>query len=185
LGWIRWSNFADKPDEGVQLSTARKLADILLSLNACLYSQWLPGEENVIADSLSRDFHIDDSHLANLLLSHFPDQVPFGLTILPVPPNIASWLTSLLLSQLQKDPWLKEPTQSKFALGLGFNAILVPLACNLTPSLISSRPNKEQKSSVPLLTPSEKVDFAMQHTINPSSLIQPHPPWTAYHRSSS
>ena len=48
----------------------------------------------MIADSLSRDFHIDDSHLANLLLSHFPDQVPFGLTILPVPPNIASWLTA-------------------------------------------------------------------------------------------
>jgi hypothetical protein len=41
---------------------------------ACLYSQWFPGSMNDISDSLSRDFHISNSHLANLLLSWFPEQ---------------------------------------------------------------------------------------------------------------
>jgi len=185
LGWICRSNFSDKPDKVVQLSTARKLADIILSLNVCLYSQWFSGEENIITDSLSRDFHECDSHLASLLLSNFPDQVPFGLKILPIPPNIVSWLTCLMLSQPQKEQWSKEPIQSKFVLGLGPNNILPPLDCNQNPSLTSFLPNNEQRSSVPSLTPSEKVEFAMQNIINPSSLIQFDLAWTAYHRSLS
>jgi len=82
LGWLRKTNFAERPDEGVQLSTARKLASLILETNSNLYSQWFPGDQNYIADSLSRDFHIDDTSLANLLSLHFPEQVPFGLTIL-------------------------------------------------------------------------------------------------------
>jgi len=39
MGWLRKSNFADKPDEVVQLATARKLADLLLESESCLYSQ--------------------------------------------------------------------------------------------------------------------------------------------------
>jgi len=112
LGWLRKSNFADKVDEMVQLSTARKLADIMLSSNIGLFSQWFPGEENVVADSLSRDFHLSDVDLSNLLLLHCPDQVPFGLKILPVPPDIISWLTCLLLSQPQEAPWTKALTRS-------------------------------------------------------------------------
>jgi len=110
MGWLRKSNFADRTDEQVQFSTARKLADILLTTETCLYSQWFPGEENLIADSLSRDFHISDSCLSDLLLTHFPEQAPFGLRILLIPPEIASWLTCLLLSQPQKEQWLKAPT---------------------------------------------------------------------------
>jgi hypothetical protein len=90
MGWLRKSNFANKPDETVQLSTAQKLADLILGSESCLYSQWFSRSQNAIADSLSRDFHINDTHLCDLLLSHFLDQVPFGLTILPVPPDIVS-----------------------------------------------------------------------------------------------
>jgi hypothetical protein len=56
MGWLRKSNFANKPDETVQLSTAQKLADLILGSESCLYSQWFPGSHNAIADSLSRDF---------------------------------------------------------------------------------------------------------------------------------
>jgi len=107
---LRKSNFADRTDKQVHFSTARKLADILLTTETCLYSQWFPGEENLITDSLSRDFHISDSCLSDLLLTHFPEQAPFGLRILLIPPEIASWLTCLLLSQPQKEQWLKAPT---------------------------------------------------------------------------
>jgi hypothetical protein len=103
---------------------ARKLASLILETNSNLYSQWFPGDQNYITDSLSRDFHIDDTSLANLLSLHFPEQVPFGLTILPVPPEIVSWLTCLLRSQQQKEPWSKEPTRSKFALGVASSSTL-------------------------------------------------------------
>jgi hypothetical protein len=75
-------------------------------------------------DELSRDFHIEDSHLSELLMFHFPEQVPFGLKILPVPPDIVSWLTCLLLSQPQVDQWSKVPMRSKFALGLASRSTL-------------------------------------------------------------
>jgi hypothetical protein len=146
-----------------------KLADLILGSESCLYSQWFPGSQNAIADSLSRDFHINDTHLCDLLLSHFPDQGPFGLTILPVPPDIVSWLTCLLLSQLLKEPWLKEPTRSNFTLGLGFNAISPPLNSPQIPTSTASANSKRQRFSVPSLMPSKKVDLALESLALPSN----------------
>jgi hypothetical protein len=185
MGWLKKSNFADKPDEVVQLATARKLADILIETESCLFSQWFTGALNNIADSLSRDFHIESSHLCSLLLSHFPDQAPFGLTILPVPPEIVYWLTSLLRSQPLPEPWSKEPTRSKFALGLDSNATSMQLVYPPTPFSTDSHNFSEQRFSAHLLKPSEKVAFVMDHLVTPSSQSQSVPPWTVYHRSLS
>jgi hypothetical protein len=115
----------------------------------------VPRISNSIADSLSRDFHINNTPLCDLLLSHFPDQAPLGLTILPVPPDIVSWLTCLLLSQLLKEPWLKEPMQSNFTLGLGFNATSTPLDSTLTPTSIVFPSFNDQRFLAPSLTPSK------------------------------
>jgi hypothetical protein len=185
LGWLRKSNFADKSDEHVQLSTARKLADIILDNESCLYSQWFPGESNVIADSLSRDFHIPNSQLSHLLASHFPDQAPFGLQILPVPPNIVSWLTCLLLSQPQELPWSKEPTRSRFALGLASKPTSGPSESKETHSSIPSPASRGLRYLAPSPTPSEKAAFVMDHVVKPSSQSPSDPPWTAFHRSLS
>jgi hypothetical protein len=95
-GWLRKSNFTEKPEETVQLTTAQQLASILIQTKSCLYSQWFPGGDNSVSDSLSRDFHINNNVLSNLLSSHFPKQTPFGLKILQLPKEIDSWLTSLL-----------------------------------------------------------------------------------------
>jgi hypothetical protein len=184
LGWLRKPNFADKCDEFVQLSTARKLADILISTESCLYSQWFPGEKNLAADALSRDFHIDDTNLAQLFTFNFPDQIPFGLQILPVPPDIVSWLTCLLRSQPQDQLWSKEPTQSKFALGLASKGIWASSE-SMTLSSTSSRDYNESRYSAHSLTPSERGDFVMEHVVRPSSLNQSDPPWTAFQRSLS
>ena len=63
-GWIRKSNFpsADEsdPEINVKLQAARKAASILMEKEACVYSQWVPGDENDITDSLSRDLHSSD-----------------------------------------------------------------------------------------------------------------------------
>ena len=97
-GWLRKSNFAEEDDEFIQLVTARKLASLVMDSKSCIYSQWFLGESNSISDSLSRDFHVDPSHLCNLLCDNFPLQVPFGLRLLLLPNEIVSWVTSLLLS---------------------------------------------------------------------------------------
>ena len=60
------------------------------------FSQWFKGKENDVSDSLSRDHHIDDDTLTNLLHLHYPEQVPGQLKIVPLPKEIASWLTSVL-----------------------------------------------------------------------------------------
>jgi hypothetical protein len=183
MRWLHKSNFADRQDEFVQLSSARRLAAILLEANCCLFSQWFPGNYNSIADSLSRDFHINDGHLSNLLPSHFPHQAPFGLTILPVPPEIVSWLTCLLLSQPQKEPWSKEPTRSKFALGVISENISSTLESSMITTSISSPDLNGLRSSAHLVTQSEKADFVMDTVVKSSNLNQLEPPWTAYRRS--
>jgi hypothetical protein len=116
-GWLKKSNFADKEDENVQLTTARQLGQLLIRSKSCLYSQWFPGDENAISDSISRDFHLPMPTLTNLLVSSIPDQVPFGLKILPLHTEISSWLICLLRNQPQKEQWSKVPLRSKFARG--------------------------------------------------------------------
>jgi hypothetical protein len=184
-GWLRKSNFADREDEIIQLTAARKLAELLIQSESCLYSQWFPGDKNSISDSLSRDFHIPPSNLSVLLQSYYPDQAPFGLTILPLPPNIASWLTCLLLSQPQKEPWLKEQTTSKFAHGTDFKPTFTRLEYSQTHSSTISPVTKKLKYSAPLLSPSEKVDLVLKNFSNPSNQSQLEPPWTAWLRPSS
>ncbi len=180
-GWLKKSNFADKTDEVVQLTTAHQLASITIQTNSCLYSQWFPGEENVVSDSLSRDFHIHSDTLSQLLSSYFPKQVPFGLKIQPLPTEIVSWLTSLLRNQPQREQWSKELTPSKFALGIDINNICYPLDYKTIHSLTTSTDHSNIKYSAPSLNPSERVDFVLEH-LNISNLSQSEPPWTAWHR---
>ena len=53
----------------------------------------------------------------------------------------------------------------------------------MIPSLITSHHIKEPRYSALPLTPSERIDFAMESIIKPSSPIQSEPPWITYHRS--
>jgi hypothetical protein len=170
-GWLRNSNFSDKEDEAVQLTTARKLAELLILSESSLYSQWFPGKLNNISDSLSRNFHTPSSNLAFLLQS--------------LPPDFISWLTCLLLSQPQKELWSREPTRSKFALGLNSNLTYNQSDCPLTPTSTIYPVTKRSRSSVPLPSQSEKVHFVLENVIRPSNQNQSEPPWTVWLRPSS
>ena len=59
MGWLRRSNFREKNAHDVEWlakqKIARKLAEIVLETESCLYRQWFKGAENAVADSLSRD----------------------------------------------------------------------------------------------------------------------------------
>jgi hypothetical protein len=61
------------------------------------YSQWIKGTDNPVTDSLSWDHHLTDKELTYLLRLKYPQQVPQHFEIVPLPTEITSWLTSLLL----------------------------------------------------------------------------------------
>ena len=50
-----------------------------------LYTQWFPGKDNLVADSLFRDLHLPSNVLTNLLSSLIPEQLPsqFRISLLP------------------------------------------------------------------------------------------------------
>lgn len=76
---------------------------------SCFYSQWFTGDDNSVSDLLTHDFHVPSPMLTNLIASSVPQQVPFGLQILPLPTEISFWLICLLPSQPQKEQWSKVP----------------------------------------------------------------------------
>jgi hypothetical protein len=52
-GWLHKSNFAEVEDEITQMTKAQQLATIIIRSKGCLYSRWLEGGDNTVADSLS------------------------------------------------------------------------------------------------------------------------------------
>ena len=113
VGWLFKANFNPNIQQKQDL-VARHMARILLESETALYSQHIPGEENIIADSLSRDFHISDINLQLLLTSLFPQMAPKHLKILEtLPREITSWLESLQDSRTSASESLPAPSPSK------------------------------------------------------------------------
>ncbi len=100
-GWPRKSNFIKEGEDPIQakirLEVARLHATHYLSNGIREYSQWFHGADNNVADVLSRDNDRTDDELTQILHSHCPSQLPQHFEIVPLPNEIVSWLTSLLL----------------------------------------------------------------------------------------
>ncbi|KAL9178371.1 LOW QUALITY PROTEIN: hypothetical protein ACHAXT_000018 [Thalassiosira profunda] len=90
-GWLHSSNF-DPDLHPMHAEVAREHARVTMHHDACDYSQHLPGLHNVVADSLSRDFHLSHSKLTAMLYAAQPPYLPPQLSIVPLPPTIASWI---------------------------------------------------------------------------------------------
>lgn len=74
LGWLYKAFFSEaQPAHDV---VAQKLARILLDNDSALYSQHIRGKYNVVADALSRDFHLLEAHLILFLQTIFPYRHP-------------------------------------------------------------------------------------------------------------
>ena len=81
-----------------------------------MFSKNIPGEENVIDNSLSRDFHLTEKEFLDLLhnnLSH--NQVPDRLKIFNLPTETTSWLSSLGEYETKKSVFPGLQHQSKLA----------------------------------------------------------------------
>ena len=68
-GWLHKSSFVSV-DHSFHALVAEQLANKFISADSSLYSQHFAGHLNVIADSLSRDHHLSDSQLSQLLHQH-------------------------------------------------------------------------------------------------------------------
>ena len=118
------------------------------------YSQWFRGKDNVVADALSRDFHLNDKQLTNLLLLAVPTQMPSNFRISPLPEEIASWMTSLLLSLSKQTQLREEHTTSEIGRGDGGQTGVLPWASQLPFSIHTQKTNASHLSE-DLPTPSD------------------------------
>jgi len=61
-GWLKNSNFTEEDeantDTTAKLLAACHLAHVVQYVQYCLYSQWFPGEDNLVSDCLSHDIHL-------------------------------------------------------------------------------------------------------------------------------
>jgi hypothetical protein len=182
-GWMRRSNFTD--DDPVQLAVAREVATWLIREDCCLYSQWFPGTDNTVPDSLSRDHHLSTTDQLTLLQSHCPTQVPKDFEIRPVPPELVStmmtWLRNLPASK--QSP--KVPHRSKLATGGTTSTTSNKSSSTATPSSMSSIDSTVNVCWERLQRPS--VEMESKHTPMHQKrllqcLVQSEPPSTLYHR---
>ncbi len=129
MGWLRRSNFKESVEETGELESneewaikqeiARKAADIILEKEACLYSQWFAGAQNVAMDSTSRDglYLSPEAHIA-MLKFYTPKQTPANLVLRPLPNEIVSWIGSLLQRMPVQTQRLVKPKPSELLLGV-------------------------------------------------------------------
>ena len=103
----------------VKLEIEQEHASRLLEFECVNYSQWFPGDSNNVADALSQDFSLSDSHLTKLLFNLIFEQVPSSFKIAPLPQEIKSFLLSTL-ERLPGDSQTREKhTFSKIYHGQG------------------------------------------------------------------
>ena len=76
-GWQRKSNFPEDDNENkiqmrLKTEVSREHAWRMIKNNLKTYTQWFPGDENDLADSLSRDFHLTNKQLIHIFNSTIP-----------------------------------------------------------------------------------------------------------------
>ena len=180
IGWLYKSNFNVKSHPGHD-RVARKLAELLLETESSIESQHIKGTHNVIADSLSRDHHLKDTHLQFILTSLFPTQVPQNFKISStLPIAIIQWLDSL--KDISTNVEVSPPKLSRSKTGLFFDGEdSWTGVVSKTNSLMASQ--KHQKSQSSQHSSLLLEEMRMARTINPiSKAEQSCPPSTLYVR---
>jgi len=173
IGWLYKSNFNVKTQPGHD-KVARKLANLLLDSEASIESQHIKGTHNVIADSLSRDHHIKETHLQFILSSIFPSQVPKNFAISStLPEEITQWLESL--KGISTSVGVSPPKRYRSKTGLLYDGEdSWSDVVSKTNSLMDSQ--KRQKSPSCLHSLHLLDEMNMVSKINPISKVEPLPP---------
>jgi len=150
-GWLRKSNFKEDSEDAIQatirIEVARNHASRYMSKNVKEYSQWFPGNENNVADALSRDWDRSDSELTNTLYFFVPTQMPKNFNIVPLPNEITSWVTSLLQRLPVKEQYREKHTTTTIGRGTDGHSIATPLGSETISFSTTSQNHNEQESS--------------------------------------
>jgi len=186
-GWLKKSNFMEKEEHHQQTKAKRLLARShalrLLANDVKEYSQWFPGKENDVADSLSRDFHLSNAELTSLLHRFFPSQTPSTFRIHPLPPEIESWLCAWLQSMPEGVRSQEIRRRSMIARGAAGKAFLNQFRSKMTSSSTNSNPQPEHDCCPSSPNPSEK-DNLVKAMVGPWLRQLVDMPWTVWHRPS-
>jgi hypothetical protein len=141
-GWSHKSNF-ESEQRPAHLKVARRLGTLQLEGKFQLVNEWIAGEENTIADSLSRDTHLPiDVHVA-LLTAHFPLQMPAGFRLTPLPDAIISWVHSILRNLPELNAACPKRTRSELVSGRDGSPSWPPTIAATTLSSKSSTETKQ------------------------------------------
>ena len=121
--------------------------------DACDYSQHIAGISNVVADCLSRDFHLSISKLTSMLYAVNPPYLPTQLKIIPLSPTIVSWIGSLALNQPKRRVLPSKHTPSTLAEAGVTGWHSTGTTTSATPCWITSAHPKKYSSSELSCTP--------------------------------
>ena len=181
MGWLRRSNFKETNEDDnewlVKQQVARKVASLVLQSDTMLYHQWFKGEQNVVADSLSRDlYYLNMKSHEQFLHSVAPSQLPSNFHIKAVPAEICSFIISILEQLPVKKLRLIPQKPSEIALGnvgilsslaLGSKNTPTSKGCQNLPKISSSQHSPKQSEKP--LSHQEITNFWWKQQSSPPS----------------
>jgi hypothetical protein len=116
-GWLKKTFFSeaamDPSKSTIRLKIARKHAGLFIHHNIKEYSQWFPGKKNNIANALSWDVDLSNVEQTKTLRLHYPSQLPPHFQVVPLPREIESWPTSLMLQLPVKEQLQEQRIKTK------------------------------------------------------------------------
>ena len=111
LGWLHKASFhpASKMYHDI---VAREFALFMMKEEHSLYSEHIKGDNNNVADTLSREFDLSKKKLTDLLYRSFPSQMPKSFTIIELPKEIVYWITSILDGKIVRKELKSKPHEN-------------------------------------------------------------------------
>ena len=193
-GWCVKSNFdvdplqeadcyVDPIEAQVREEVCQHFGLLLLENDLCQYSQWFPGKDNHVSDALSRDDDRTDEELTHLLRTFVPEQIPDHFQIVPLPNEIVSWLTVLLLKMPVKEQLQERRSRTKIGRGGDGKSTQIRSESEMTSSSTDSPNQTESRSWEPLPWLCVKGDFRSELML-PWLKAQSEIPFRLWHRPS-
>ncbi len=158
VGWLHKANI-DETENKPLFSATRKLAELLMEKDCCLYSQHIQGIHNNVADALSRLHHLSPSDLYHHILSNYPSQVPSTFQLVQIPQEIFYWTISWLQKINDPKELAQEQKEKNIEFGTDGQSTAKSFAMNTTCSYKTYLPDSELDSLAPLLPPCEGDNF--------------------------
>eukprot|EP00956_Cyclotella_meneghiniana_P032130 scaffold86951_cov48-Cyclotella_meneghiniana.AAC.2 len=179
--WMYKSNH-DPEHSPIQNAIARRMASNLIERKGCNYSQHIRGEENIFADSLSRDTHLPPEELIKRFKSLTHPLKPSHMQISPLSNQTTSWIDSLARLSPKKRELLWQHTPSTIGAGT-FGANSSQKSQPTTTTSVNSPKTNETQSSLYSWIQSRMVSSTKTRV--PSKAVLRERPQIMYQRLSS